>query len=77
MVDKLQVLTYSECVNQQQNRKDTTMTEMQNALGDAMECSRPFSRLMNRKVQAGVFLWYSQEHFNKYELPKRLARVAA
>lgn len=49
------------------------MTEMQNAVGDAMETSRPFSWLKDRKVQAGVYLWFTQAHFALYELPRRVA----
>jgi hypothetical protein len=72
-------------MNQQQKRKEVKMTKrthtsytpMAEAVGEAMERSQPFTWLKNRNVQVGVYLWYSQEHFNKYELPKRLAKVAA
>lgn len=42
--------------------------QMMNALGNAMDKQIPFSWIKNHKVQAGVYLVWSQEFFADYEM---------
>ncbi|MCW2764022.1 MAG: hypothetical protein JWR85_4223 [Marmoricola sp.] len=49
--------------------KTATQFNSERATVRAMESQIPFSWLRNRKVQAGVYLDYSQEFFHQYKLP--------